>query len=108
MKSNLDIDTVKLESIVTKLETNQKKVKEIFDNINKKMELCDGTNEMWKGITQEKVYESYKVLSDKFPEINSELEKYNNFLRTTIENYKQEDKSINNKIDANSENLDIN
>lgn len=108
MKSNLDIDTVKLESIVTKLESNQKLVKEIFDNINKKMELCNGTDEIWKGKTQEKVYESYKSISEKFPEINSELEKYNNFLKATIENYKIEDKSIDNLINTNSDSLDIN
>ncbi|MBO5375826.1 MAG: hypothetical protein J6A52_03140 [Bacilli bacterium] len=108
MNSNLNIDTVKLESIITKLENNYNLVKEIFDNLNKKMELCNGTEEMWQGKTQEKVYEAYKELSNQFPEILNELEGYNTFLKTTIENYNSKEKNIDNNINNNSENLDIN
>lgn len=108
MNSWLEIDTVKLESITTELENKTVLVKEILSNINNEMKSFDGTNDMWKGKTQEVLYETYKSMGDKFPNIITQLENYNIFLRKTIENYNVKEKIINDSIENNSDNLDIN
>jgi len=108
MKSNIMIDTEKLENIITSLEENAAIVKQIFEELNTKLKDFDGSNEVWQGDVQSAVYQNYDAISKNFPSIVEQLNDYNIFLRKTVNNYKKEEKNIDTSIDNNKENLDVN
>ena len=108
MKSNLSMNTESLASITSELEKKVVEVKEIFNNIDNKMKNFDGTSDVWRGKTQDALYKSYQTISKEFPIIIEQLDNYNKFLRTTIENYISAENNIDDSIDASSDDLDVN
>lgn len=108
MKSNLSMNTESLANITSELEKKVMEVKEIFNNIDNKMKSFDGTSDIWRGKTQESVYNSYQTISNEFPIITEQLDNYNKFLKTTVENYISAENNIDNSIDSSSDDLDVN
>lgn len=108
MKPNMKIDTPTLEIAIGQLEEKITNIQNIYDDLNKKISLLNGDNDIWKGKVQESVYNYYLELSSQFPNTIKQLNNYKNFLQTTIENYKFEEESINHDILSNESNLNIN
>jgi len=107
MKS-INIETNVLQNTVEKLEEKVLNISNIFDDIEKKMHLIDGTSDTWRSNAQASVYRNYRTISDNFPAMVGQLNGYVLFLKKTIDNYKRGESTINNSIENNQNNLKIN
>lgn len=105
---NINIDTDGLEKLVASFDEKIKNVSKLFDDIEKKMHMIDGSSNTWCSVAQESVYNNYRTISDDFPVIISQLKNYNNFLKKTVENYKIGEEHINNDINNNEKDLNVN
>ena len=83
-------------------------IKDIFDEVEFMMEAINGEDEIWKGKSQESFYDSFKTISGKFKEIGENLDRQNDFLNGTIENYKNREKQIDSNAEKRADDLDIN
>lgn len=108
MKSDISINTEKLSEILAKLEEKTNLLNETFSNMDKEMKKFDGSEKIWKGKTQEILYSGYMKVSKEYPAIIEQLNVYNKFLHTTIDDYKKTEKRIDSDINRNSEDLDVN
>lgn len=98
-----------LQRLIDELNKEIEEIKEIQDNIDKKMKLIDGTTDIWKGRTQDTLYnEYYKDIKNAFPNRIQKIQDFKEFLTKTLENYINEDKSLNKDIENSDENLKIN
>jgi len=108
MKSDISINTEKLSEILAKLEEKTALLNETFSKMDKEMKKFDGSEKTWKGKTQEILYSGYMNVSKEYPVIIEQLNVYNKFLKTTIDDYKKTEDRIDSDIDRNSEDLDVN
>lgn len=108
MMKSISIETDGLSNTVEKIEEKVLNISNIFDEIEKKMHMIDGTSDTWKSNAQASVYKNYKTISNNFPVMVEQLNNYVLFLKTTIDNYKRGENVIGNSIDNNQNNLKIN
>ena len=83
-------------------------IKDIFDEIDFMMEAINGEDSTWKGKSQASFYESFRTISGKFDEIGECLDRQNDFLKVTINNYQEGENKINSDIEKQSEEFNIN
>lgn len=108
MNNSLKVDTEALEKVVSILEKKISNLKDIYDDIDKKLQNINGDTELWKGKVQESTYNYYLEISKDFPKTIEELNKYKSFLKNVITKHKDQNQSINKDIDNNGINLDLN
>ena len=84
-----------------------KEIENIFNNVDNVMNNIDN-NDIWQGDTRLEYHNRYLELKKYFPKIINGIDIYSNFLRTTAQNYENEENQINNAIDSNIDNLNIN
>lgn len=77
------------------------KVVEKFNNIDNAMKDFDGESNLWKGKTCNKVIEKYQLYHGGFKDITETLKKYSVYLGHVIENYENENNSIDTSVDNN-------
>jgi uncharacterized protein YukE len=107
-ESNLDFNKEGATQILTELREYTEKIKDIFDEVDFMMEAINGEDDTWKGKSQEAFYENFKTISGKFPTIAEDLDRQNDFLEETIENYQNRETHINKNIEDNTGDLNIN
>ena len=102
-------DTEKFEEVINNIENILPSIKNTFQSERRNSVGLDGTGTTWKGQSQEKIYEKYKVLESNFAPIEETMEIYIRFLRKTLEDYKALENSLNAKVDEYSGNqMDVN
>ena len=106
--SKLDFNASGATTIYDDLKNNTEEIKDIFDEIEFMMEAINGEDSTWKGKSQESFYESFRTISGKFDEINENLDRQNEFLKETIDNYNEGEKNINSNLEKKSDDLNVN
>ena len=91
------------ENTIESLENSVIKIKEVFNSQNKNFEKINGTD-IWTSKTQQSVCYKYEELKTNYEYIEEALEKYINFLRTTLSTYQAFDQ----KVNTDSESIKVN
>ncbi len=105
---NMYIDEDKFREIISALDKEIKNLEEIYSDINMRIKIIDGTDPIWKGRTQKAVYSYYEEIASGFNDTVKKFKDISIFLNRTLENHLNSDKSINESVDSNVENLDVN
>ena len=95
------------ESVINSFEQVLNNITDIFDKQDNEMKKINKT-EVWTSITQEELCNKYNELSKQYEGIKLSLENYINFMKNTLNNYKEAEKSLNNSLNQNTDNLDVN
>ena len=106
--NSINIETEGLKNTVGKLEEKVLNSSNIFDDVETKMKMIDGTSDTWKSNAQASVYKNYRTIADSFPTIVEQLNGYILFLNKTIDNYKRGEGTINTSIESNQKDLNVN
>lgn len=107
MKKILITDYDQFNEVILNFEKSLIKIKEIFANENRNFEEINATN-TWTGKTQEVIYNKYKLLANNFEPIETALQIYIDFLKNTLQEYKNANEYLNKNIEFNDENLNVN
>lgn len=105
---SITIKKAEFEQLINEFDREIENIKKIYSDIEEKAERLNGLDDMWKGKTQEKVYEYYYDISNDFPNNIERFESLSNYLKNTLQNYTDEEKGLNEDIDFNSKDLNIN
>lgn len=108
MNQSIVVNSIEFTSSAASFQETSAKIKEILNSITELMKEIDGDNETWKSKTAVSLHEKYKVTESRFKDINETFDKYNKFLKTTIEDYQREEKKEEESIESQSDNLDVN
>ena len=108
VSSSISFEKNGASQIYDSLITSTEDIKDIFDEIDFMMEAINGEDPTWKGKSQKSFYENFRTISGKFDEIGENLDRQNEFLKTTIDNYQEREKNINTNIEEKSSDLNIN
>lgn len=107
MANNMFMDTANMDVLSLSIQKKIGQIRDVQNEIKDKLSQIDGTSSIWKGKGANSfVNLSNKVVSDFDPTI-TELENYNLFLISVIENYENIEKKLNDDVDKNGENLEI-
>ena len=106
--NNLEFDKAKLQDIVEKLSKEITDLENTYKDIENKMSVLGGSNEIWKSDTQKTVYEYYQEIQKDFKTSVENLNKCKEFLIKTIENYEGSISSNEKNADDNGDSLNIN
>ncbi len=101
------IDTEKVNSVISELESILKKLINTVDGQDKNL-LDVGETPTWTGKSASVLREKYDQLSKNFPMVVYSLELYIRFLKKTVEDYELMNKAQSENIDEMKENLDVN
>ncbi len=107
-ESNISFNSEGAASIYAKLQSEAEKIQELFDEVEFMGDAFNGEDDTWKGVAQAKFYSNFKTITKKFPEIKESIEKNNEFLKMTIDNYNKGEQVVNQSVNNNKENLSIN
>ena len=102
------MDTEALDMINFSFEEKINELEELYNNMDNKLKVLDGTTDTWKGKAQEAFYDHYTRVSSHFPDIIDQLKAYSLFLAQTVEEYHEREESILNDEEKNTDRLDIN
>lgn len=101
------IDTEKVNSVISELESILKKLINTVDGQDKNL-LDVGETPTWTGKSASVLREKYDQLSKNFPMVVYSLELYIRFLKKTVQDYELMNKAQSENIDEMKENLDVN
>ena len=104
----IKMDTENMVKLISSFEHHMNAVNEILDSIEKNSRLIDGSTDIWKGKTQESVYQSYSTISESFPRITSQMQNYLSFMKKSVDDYILAENSIDDSINSESKDLNIN
>ena len=108
MSKTVKIITPDFESKLNLIETKVSEIKSLIVSIENDMTKVDGTHlTIWHGKAQEILYNYYKNVSSKFPNIEKRLDDYITFLKNTVELYKQEENAQEKSVVNQEESLDV-
>ena len=107
MAKEIFMDTNNLSLLAFSIENKIEEIDEVYKEVKNKLNSIDGTNNLWKGKGATAFVNLYQSVVKDFSPTIEELEKYNLFLASTIENYEKIENSLNEDIEKNSENLKI-
>lgn len=107
-KSELNFNKEKSLEILQYLRETTEDIKDIFDEVDFMMEAINGQDETWQGKSQESFYDSYRTISNKFPTICEDLDRQNDFLEESIENYQNKENNIERNAEENQSDLNVN
>lgn len=102
------MDSEAIDMLNLELEQKTKELEDLYNDMNLKLKVLDGTNNTWKGKAQEAFYEHYTRVSAHFPDIIDQLNSYVLFLAETTDTYNTRDEDINTDIDNNEDKIDVN
>ncbi len=107
MAKELYMDINNLSLLAFSIENKIDEIDEVYKEIKNKLSSIDGTNNIWRGKGATAFVNLYQSVVKDFTPTIEELEKYNLFLASTIENYEKIENNIKEDIEKNSENLKI-
>ena len=106
--SNIVIKENEFRSIINDLDKEITNLENTYNDIKTKGQKLDGSNDMWNSETHKVVYNYYKSVSDKFPSNIERFKSLSEYLKTTLNNYIEGEKSIDKDVDTNASELNIN
>lgn len=104
----MEMNTETLEKTISEVDAKISDIKGIYNEIEKKMMVLDGADDIWKGKVQSSLYKHYLEIAANFPIVVEQLTAYSTFLKNSVENYKNTESSINTDVDNNQDDLNIN
>ena len=107
-ESKLNFNKEKAAEILEDLRAEAEDIKDIFDEVEFMMESINGDDEVWKGKSQESFYDSFRTISGKFQGITEDIDRQNDFLEGTINNYVEREQHINKQAEEKESELNIN
>lgn len=99
--------TEEFENIIDSFEHSLSNIKNTFDKEKAHVEEINKTD-VWTGAAQEVIYEKNKELQKNFQPIEESLQKFINFMKKTVDDYKNAEEQINKNAFENSTSLDVN
>lgn len=103
----MKIDNKALNQTALKMDNINKRIEDIFKNIDTIMTNIYNS-EKWQGETNTEYYNKYLKLKEYFPKINKGIETYSSFLKTTASNYENAENKLNSNIENNLDELNVN
>ena len=100
-------DTKTFEKIVNELEQIVPQIDNSFVVQNKNFSMINGTD-IYKGKCQSVISKKYDLFKKNYEPVNEALNNYVKYLKITLENYKEYEKTLNSAIDDNVDGLSIN
>ena len=100
-------DSEEFRRIIHDLENNVTQFDDSFRLQNRNFSMIDGTDN-YRGECQSVISEKYNEFTNNYEPIEEALRNYIKFLKITIENYENQEKTFNESIDNNLENLNVN
>lgn len=94
------IDYNKLQDAISNIDSEAKKLRELFDKQNNNFKLLED-NKIWYGTSNQNCLAKYAEVSGKYEGIISDLEKYKQFLYNLGESYKSINIEAERKIASN-------
>lgn len=95
----ININTEELNSNIERLKLKNEKVKEIFSNIEQRI---NQSQDYWQSSTSELILEEFRMLYSEFSKIKASNDKYINFLQNIVStDYTNKEDSLNKLIDSN-------
>ena len=107
MKKILITDYNQFNEVILNFEKSLANIKEVFSNENKNFEKINETS-IWTGKTQKVIYNKYKLLANNYEPIEESIQIYIDFLKNTLQEYKDNEDYLNKNLELNDENLDVN
>lgn len=95
------------EQIINNLERSFIKINDIYADEEKRIEIINKTN-VWTSKTQETLYDKLQLLSKNYAPIEEATRIYIKFLRETLADYKRFERTTDQNILQNTDNLDVN
>ena len=100
-------DTNTMKALAESLDKKINSLNEVYQDIDNKTKVLDGSNDIWKGDDQKLFYESFSLTLDKYPKNIEKLKEFHKFLVDTINEYEKRDSDINKDIDKNDDRFDV-
>ncbi len=100
-------DTEKFERIIEELEGTVPEIADSFKLQNRNFSMINGTD-TYKGKCQSVISEKYDLFKNNYESINEALTNYIKYLKITLENYKEYERTLNKTIEENLDNLNVN
>lgn len=100
-------DSAQFEDVINTIEKTLPKIHDIFENEKRNTEEINGTS-TWTSETQKVIYEKLKLLQNNYDPIDDSLRIYLNFLKKTLQDYKNIEAHIEKSAEANNFQLDVN
>jgi uncharacterized protein YukE len=100
-------DSQKFESIILEMETSFNNISNIFEKVNNNINSID-SQDIWAGKAKDEFFIKYKQLSGNYETISNSLTKYENFMKTTLNNYINFENKTRNDLNNGASNLDVN
>lgn len=95
------------EQIINNLERSFSRINDIFKDEKDRINIINKTD-IWTSKVQETLYDKSLLLSKNYAPIEEATRIYIKFLRKTLDEYKAFEKTTNQSISQNLENLDVN
>lgn len=108
MNSNLRIDAIKLNDVIEGLESEINNLSSAYKEIENKMSVLDGSNDIWKSNAQKTTYEYYDSIEKEFAKSIENIKTLKDFLKTTLDNYMDSIKTNKKNVENNEDNISIN
>lgn len=108
MSREVKVKAPEFENLIGSIENKIGEIKTLMSDINSDMSNLDGTHTtIWSGRAQEILYDHYKGVSVKFPDIEKRLDEYVVFLKNTLNLYKQEENAQEKSVSNQEASLDV-
>ena len=107
MKKILITDYNQFNEVILNFEKSLANIKEVFSNENKNFEKINETS-IWTGKTQKVIYNKYKLLVNNYEPIEESIQIYIDFLKNTLQEYKDNEDYLNKNLELNDENMNVN
>ena len=105
--NDIEVNVDELTKIITKLDSKISELETIYGELDTKLKVIDGSSDIWSGNTQKNAYDNYLNISKGFQNTLNQVKSLKIFLQTTLDNYLNSDKSLNENIENNKEKLDV-
>lgn len=100
-------DTNQFERIISELEKTIPEIEDTFLLQDKNFSMIDGTDN-YRGQCQEVISGKYNTVKKNYQTIDDALINYIKFLKITVRKYKEYERTMNETIDRNDEELNVN
>ena len=97
-----------LQALIDKLSKEIDKLEKIYDDVEVKLEVLNGEDNIWKSTAQVKLYDYLVELEKEFPATIENYRKYKDFLQITLDNYKKGEQTHETAVEDAANNLDVN
>lgn len=106
--NDIKVNVDELTKIITKLDNKMSELETIYNELDTKLKVIDGSSDVWSGNTQKDAYNNYLNISKGFQNTLNQVKSLKIFLQTTLDNYLNSDESLNEDIEKNKDELDVN